>query len=157
MKKKIIIIAVVVLLLAGGGVAAFLLLGADDSSPAAGAAVAEAGEVEQPQEIDADPIYLGLDPTFVVNFDQGGSIRYMQLSLQIMAYEQDVLDKVAANMPAVRNSLILLFSGQDYEYLNTLEGKESLRELVLGSINEVVKFKDGLSVKEVFFTSFVMQ
>ena len=74
-----------------------------------------------------------------------------------MAYDQAVLDKVAANIPAVRNNLIMLFSGEDYDYLTTLEGKENLRQEVLGSINQVVRFKGKSGVKEVFFTGFVMQ
>lgn len=154
--KKIILIVITVLVLAGAGVAAYVLLGSDSPDSAAGTDGAENGqaqEVEQEQE----PIYMPLDPAFVVNFEHNGGIRYLQLSLQIMAYDQPVLDKVAANIPAVRNNLIMLFSGQDYDYLTTLEGKESLRQEVLNSINKVVRFKGKSGVKEVFFTGFVMQ
>ena len=155
--KKIIIIAVVVLLLAGGGVAAYMLLGKDSSKQAVEGAGTVADQAEQPQEVEVDPIYLALDPAFVVNFENNGSLRYLQLSLQVMAYDQAVLDKVAANTPAVRNELIMLFSGQDYDQLNTLEGKEGLRKSVLDSINRVVKLKGDGVVQDVFFTGFVMQ
>ena len=110
--KKIILIVITVLVLAGAGVAAYVLLGSDSPDSAAGTDGAENGqaqEVEQEQE----PIYMPLDPAFVVNFEHNGGIRYLQLSLQIMAYDQPVLDKVAANIPAVRNNLIMLFSGHD--------------------------------------------
>ncbi|MEH6616229.1 MAG: flagellar basal body-associated FliL family protein [Porticoccus sp.] len=153
--KKIIMI-VVALLLVGGGAAAFFLMGGESDQPAAedGAEIANTKQSEEPDEA---PIYLALDPAFVVNFEHNGSIRYLQLSLQIMSYEQAAIDKVFTNMPAVRNSLIMLFSGQDYDYLNTVEGKENLRKEVLTSIHQVVRLKNNLKVNDVFFTGFVMQ
>jgi len=153
--KKIIIIVVALLVLGGGGAAAFFMLG--DDGAAADAAGADGAAAAAPVEEEKDPIYLGLDPAFVANFEHNGSIRYLQLTLQIMSYDQGVIDKVSANMPAVRNNLILLFSSQDYDALATVEGKEGLREQVLVSINDVVKLTDDPKVNEVFFTGFVMQ
>lgn len=154
--KKIIIIVAVVVLLVGGGAAAYFMLIKDSSEPvldADGKPIEQAAPVEE----EKDPIYLGLDPAFVVNYERNGSIRYLQLSLQVMSYEQPAIDKVSANMPAVRNALILLLSAQDYEALATLEGKEGLRLEVLDSVNEVVRLKGDAKVNEVFFTAFVMQ
>ncbi|MEZ5529444.1 MAG: flagellar basal body-associated FliL family protein [Porticoccaceae bacterium] len=153
-KMLIIIIAVVVLLAGGGGAAYFFLAGGEEESAGESAAVVAEAAVE---EEEREAIYLPLDPAFVVNFEHNGSIRYLQLSLQVMSYEQAVLDKVQANMPAVRNTLILLFSGQNFDELNTLEGKEALRLKVKDAIQEVVHFKKGQTLDDVFFTGFVMQ
>ncbi len=155
-KILIIIIAVLLLLIIGGG-AAYFLMGGDDATAVAGQGsdveAAPAAEVAE----ELEPIYLPLDPAFVVNFEHNGSIRYLQLSLQVMSYDQGVVDKIEANMPAVRNSLILLFSGQDYAALNTLEGKEGLRLKVKEAIHKVVRLKGDKKVDDVFFTGFVMQ
>jgi flagellar FliL protein len=151
--KKIIIIVVVLVLLGGGG-AAFFLLNGSDPAPAAGT---ESEQVEVQVEEVSDPIYLPLDPAFVVNFEHNGGIRYLQLSLQVMSFDQAVVEKVEANMPAVRNNLILLFSGQDYDSLTTVEGKEKLREDVRESINQLVHLTGSSKVNDVFFTGFVMQ
>jgi flagellar FliL protein len=151
--KKIIIIVVVVLVLAGGGVAGFMLMGDGET----GTNDATGASVEVIKEPERDPIYLPLSPAFVVNFDHKGSIRYLQLTLQIMSYHQEVVDKVDANMPAVRNNLIMLFSGQDYDVLNTSEGKENLRKEVLTSIEEVLRLEGEMTVSDVYFTGFVMQ
>ena len=154
MKKIVILVLVVGLLLVIGGGAAFFMLGDSGKS----------GSDEQVDKVvdlqvdeDREPIYLPLDPAFVVNFEHKGTIRYLQLSLQVMAYDQRVVDKIQANMPAVRNSLILLFSGQDYDALNTLEGKEQLRKTVRQSIHDVIRLKGEQKVDDVFFTGFVMQ
>ena len=154
--KKIIIIVVVVLLLAGGGVAAFMFMGGEEAAVETDGDGAVAA-VEQAAELELDPIYLPLSPAFVVNFEHNGSIRYLQLTLQVMSYHQEIVDKVEANMPAVRNKLIMLFSGQDYDALNTVEGKENLRVEVLKAIDEVLRLKGEKVVNEVYFTGFVMQ
>ncbi len=151
--KKIIIIIVVLVLLGGGGAAFFLLKGGDPE-PVAGTDT-EQGEVA-PEQL-SDPIYLPLSPAFVVNFEHKGGIRYLQLSLQVMSFDEAAVEKVEANMPAVRNNLILLFSGQDYDFLTTIEGKEKLREEVRDSINKLINLAGNSKVNEVFFTGFVMQ
>jgi len=156
MKK--IIIAVVSLLLVAIAAGAFFLLGGNDPGTAeATAQSAGSGQAQEAPEREEDPLYLALSPAFVVNFEHDGGVRYLQIELQAMSYEQEVLDKVAANMPAVRNKLILLFSSQDYETLNTLEGKETLRRQALDSINELLRLDDEHSVEELFFTGFVVQ
>ncbi|MFT4518760.1 MAG: flagellar FliL protein [Halioglobus sp.] len=155
MNKKIII-GVVVLLLAGGGAGAFFMLQEPESSTG-DEATAESAEAGAPVEPDEAPIYLPLSPAFLLNFEHSGGMRYLQLTLQAMSYDQAAVDKVQANMPAVRNNLILLFSTQDYDVLNTVEGKENLRKEVTDSINQVVRLSGESMVNDVFFTSFVVQ
>ena len=153
--KKWIFIVVGVLLLAGGGGAAYFMLGSDSGPEAA--AGGEAASAEAPAEVEEDPIYLALSPGFIVNFEDAGTTRYLQVELQVMSYDQAVIDKVEANIPAVRNDLILLLSDQDYQLLNTVEGKEGLRKQVLESINKAIRAKGTAQVNDVFFTGFVMQ
>ena len=152
--KKIIIIVVAVLVLVGGGAGAFFFLSGDDAPPAAEGAEGAAEAVAEPL---ADPIYLSLNPAFLVNFDHNGTIRYLQLELQVMARDQDIIDKVEANMPAVRNKVILLLSGQNYDAVSTLEGKENLRQEVLAAVNEAVGLAEGNALEEAFFSNFVIQ
>ena len=156
MKKWILIVLVLVLLLAGAG-AAYFMLGSDTRPEATAGEEAAQVESEAEAEPQEDPIYLALSPVFIVNFEHEGTTRYLQIDLQVMSYDQPTIDKVEANMPAVRNDLILLFSAQDYNFLNTVEGKESLRKQVLESINTAIRAKGKSSVNDVFFTGFVMQ
>lgn len=151
--KKVIIIGVAVLVLAGGGAAGFFLMKSDAPEP--GAEGVEGAEVVA--EPEKDPVYRPMSPAFVINFKNNGTINYLQLSLQVMAYEQEVIDKVDVNDPAIRNQLIMLFSGQDYDALGTLEGKEKLRADARVAVNEVLKMEPENGVQDVFFTAFVMQ
>lgn len=149
--NKMVIIGAAVVLLAGGGAAAFFLMPGDE--PVAG----EEGAEVVAEEVVADPIYRPLSPNFVINFKRNGTINYLQLSLQVMARDQEVIDKVELNDPAIRNKLIMLFSAQDYDALGTQEGKEALRAEAKIAVNEVIGLEPESGVEEVFFTGFVMQ
>jgi len=151
--KKIIII-VVALLVVGGGAAGFFLMGGDSSEPSAEEA-ADTEQVEEEQE--KDPIYHELVKDFVVTFEDAGGIRYLQVSLQVMSFDQTAIDRVDANMPAVRNSLIMLIGGQNYEDLKTNEGKEKLRTEILSSVQEAARLKAEQALEDVLFTGFVLQ
>ena len=152
--KKIIII-VVALLLVGGGAAAFFLMGGDSSDTMTDEANAETEQVVEEEE--KDPIYHELVKDFVVTFEGEDGIRYLQLSLQVMSYQQEAIDRVDANMPAVRNSLIMLIGSQNYEDLKTNEGKEALRKAILDSVQQVARLKANQTLEDVLFTGFVLQ
>lgn len=97
------------------------------------------GAVEEAHaEPEVPPSYLPLDPPFVVNFTHRGTLRYLQVSLEVSYKDPALLAKVTERMPEIRNDLILLFSGQDYEQLSTLEGKEHLRGAIMSAINHVI-------------------
>lgn len=148
-KKLIIIGAIVVLALAGGG-AAFMMGGGEEP--------AEAGEAVAPV-VAAEPIYIPLDPAFVVNFqDKNQKTKFLKAELNVVTYNEDVPEAVMKHMPAIRNNLILLFSRQLYEDLLPHEGKEVLRAEALAQVQAVIeKQVSGGGVEDLFFTSFVMQ
>jgi flagellar FliL protein len=149
-KKLIIIIAVVVLLALGGGGAAFMLSGGDDA--------AVPGDEAAPA-VAADPIYIPLDPAFVVNFqDKNQKTKFLKAELNVVTYNEDVPEAVMKHMPVIRNNLILLFSRQLYEDLLPHEGKEVLRAEALAEVQSVIeKQVTGSGIEDLFFTSFVMQ
>lgn len=107
------------------------------------------------------PHYLTLDPPFIVNFVHRGSLRYLQLSLDLMYNDASVIGRIEQQMPEVRNDLILLFSSQDFETLSTLEGKEKLRADVLLAVNKAIDVDPAnpgpAAGGEVYITNFVMQ
>jgi flagellar protein FliL len=143
----IIIGAAVALLAVVGGVIWWLHGSA--SHPAAAPKAAPAGP----------PVYLALDPPFVVNFDSGESVRFLQITVQLMSRDPATIELLKANDPVVRNDLLLLFGNQKYAVLSTREGKESLRTQALESVRRVIGGAGGHPerVEAVYFTSFVMQ
>jgi len=105
-----------------------------------------------------EPIYLALDPPFVVNFQSDTAARFLQVGVQLMAHDQKALDAAKASEPAVRNALVMLFSSQDAKTLISREGKEKLRGDSLDEIRKIVAERTkGATIDAVYFTSFVMQ
>ena len=61
-------------------------------------------------------------------------------------------------MPALRNQLVMLFSSQEFDQLNTSLGLEMLKQKVTATVQELAMREVGEPVVEqVLFTNFVMQ
>lgn len=151
--KKVILIAVGVLLLSGVGVGAMLFL--KENPPAENEA---ADEVIEKLPKVADPIYQGLDPDFVVAFQNPKTVRFIKLSIEVMARDDDVIEDVKLHMPAIRDRIIILLSSKDEGSLLDTDGKEQLRKEVLVAVQAVLKANTGEpGVEAIYFTNFVMQ
>jgi flagellar protein FliL len=151
-KKKWLIIGIIsVLVLAGGGVGAWLAFG---QNPTHGKKAAE-----QPKEPLAPPLYVALDPPFVVNFDGDQVVRFLQITVQVMTRDPATVEVMKANDPVVRNDLLMLFGNQKYEVVSQRAGKEKLRSDALEAVRHVVQNAGGKPdhIEQVYFTSFVMQ
>lgn len=164
-KVKIIIIAlVVVLLMAGsiGGTLYFLGGSSSDEMVAEDDAVENDGKKKKSKSSkDSNSkvvTYYAFDPAFVVNFEDKGVIRFLQITLSAMTYDATVPDSLKQHDPVIRNNLVLLYSSQSYSDLTSREGKEKLRADTLSEIQSILKkYTDDKGIEEVFFTSFVIQ
>lgn len=102
--------------------------------------------------------YFAFDAPFVVNFEDQASLRFLQIGLELMVKNPETIEALKDNMPVIKNTLILLFSSQDYQSISTREGKERIRAQTLSEIQKILKEKTGdPGVEAVYFTSFVMQ
>jgi flagellar FliL protein len=138
-----------VLVLAGGGAGAWYFLGQ-------GGKPTEAKNEHKPE---GPPLYVALDPPFVVNFEASQMVRFLQITVQLMSRDPEMVEIIKANDPVIRNDLLLLFGNQSYEMISTREGKEMLRMQALESVRKIIKSAGGKPerVEAVYFTSFVMQ
>jgi flagellar FliL protein len=162
-KVKIIIIVLVVLAMMGASIGGtlYFLGGADEEMAAeegdgngedkAKMKVAKDGEA-------AKVIYHSFEPPFVVNFEDKGVIRFLQIGLSVMTRDETVIDSLKQHDPVIRNNLVLLFSSQTFKDLSSREGKEKLRVETLKEIQSILKkYTDDKGIEEAFFTSFVIQ
>ncbi|MBD8881920.1 flagellar basal body-associated FliL family protein [Rhodanobacter sp. 7MK24] len=141
--KRLMVIgaAVVVLALAGGG----YFWQAQKSAHA-------------PVEAPKVDLYMPLDPAFVVNFKDGDSLRYLQVSVTLMSYDQKALDAAKDANPVVRDALVSLFSNQEYSIISSADGRRKLQEQALAAVQKIVKERTGKpGIDALYFTSFVMQ
>lgn len=107
---------------------------------------------------NAPAIYYPLSPAFVVNFQHKGRTRFLQVDLTILLRNEKILPLLDTHMPLIRNQLVLLLSSQEFETLQTAEGKESLRQQALARIQDVLRGEMVRpDIEQVLYTSFVMQ
>lgn len=137
---------------------------------------AEGGESkssEAAKTVDAPPIYLPLKPNFTVNYDVNGRQRFLQAEIALMYRDAAVAKILEEHMPSIRNSLVMILSNQNFDELQTSEGKEKLRTAALEAVQEIVTTeveaaashaKDkkeahptDANVEQLLFTQFVMQ
>ena len=136
---------------AGGGV--FFMTAKKGDDKHASEAGHEASEHKQPAT------YLKFDPPFVVNFENRGAMRFLQVSVEVMTRDPATAELIRLHDPKLRNDLLMLLGGQTYETISTREGKEKLRAEALQVVHDVITAEGGKpeGVEQLYFTSFVMQ
>lgn len=149
--KKMIIIVSVVILLAGAGAVAFFLLKGDSKK-------AEKVAQDSPEDIAVEKIYYDMGKSFIINFPEDSSIRVAQISVTFMVADEETVEALKKHEPMIRNNILMMINARGADNLKTREGKEQLRTAMLNEVTAILKKMAGNSqVKEVFFTSFVMQ
>ena len=110
------------------------------------------------EEVKGPPIYLALDPPLVVSFEDQNAIRFLQVTVEVMARDEKAIQAVTANMPVIRNNLLMLMGGRTLTDLITREGKEQLRADSLAEVKDIlVKLDSEATIEDLYFTSFVVQ
>ena len=102
-------------------------------------------------------VYFAIDPPLVVNFEDGSAVRFLQITMEVMAHDPKAIESVQKNIPLIRNNLLLLMSNRNYQALMSREGKEKLRAEALAELRAVQKKEGGPDVDDLLFTSFVVQ
>jgi flagellar FliL protein len=102
-------------------------------------------------------VYYAIDPPLVVNFEDGSVVRFLQITMEVMAHDQKTIDSVQKSIPLIRNNLLLLMSNRNYQSMMSREGKEKLRQEALTEVRAVQKKTGGPDVDDLLFTSFVVQ
>ena len=157
MVKKLMLGGVAIALLGIGivaGPAVMNMISASDDDEVAGEEVEEdSGQSSKPA------LYVNLHPPLVVNIkDSVGEVHFMQITMEVMARDQELLNSVREHAAVVRNNLILLYGTTRYEDVGTREGKEKLLADGLAEIKLIMLDKVGDdSVEALYFTSLIVQ
>lgn len=107
---------------------------------------------------NARTTYIPLAPPFVVNYGGPGRLKYLKAEMSVRVDDLESANSVRHHMPLIRNNLVMLFSRQSEEEVNTQEGKERLRQTALKEINDLITAEDGKSgVVEVYFNNLIIQ
>jgi flagellar FliL protein len=104
------------------------------------------------------PLYLAFDPPLVVSFQDQASMRFLQVTVEVMGRSEETIVAVKTHMPVIRNNLLMLFGGKSLSDLANRDGKEQLRQDALKEVQRILKENTGKAgVEDLYFTSFVVQ
>lgn len=121
-----------------------------------------ADEEEEPVEGEeevvapASAIYIPLKPQFVVNFGGAGKLKYLKTNVTLRLGHSDAANSVRHHMPFIRNNLVMLFTSQTNETLESQDGREAMRVTALSEVRDVLEREDGLErelIIDVLFNS----
>jgi len=113
-------------------------------------------------ESKGPPLYLPMDPPLVASIEDKGSIRFLQVTIELMSRDEHVVANLKTHMPVIRNNLLMLLGGQAIPALTNREEKEKLRQQALAEVQKIMKDNPGEEehpgkVEDLYFTSFVVQ
>lgn len=147
-KKLLIIGAAALALLIGAGGAWFYM-----TSTGAGASAAA-----KPKEVPAvPPVFLALE-AFTVNLQAEEMQQFLQVGMTLQVANDAQVELIKANMPQVRNRLLLLLSSKKPAEILSVEGKKKLSADIVEQVRQPFTAKGpNPDVTDVFFTSFVVQ
>jgi flagellar FliL protein len=86
-----------------------------------------------------------------------GATRHLQLTVQLVGHEEKYMKSVENDVPAIRNGLLIFFNQQEFEVVNTYEGRETLRRKTLQRVNEIIGASGEDRVADVYFTAYITQ
>jgi flagellar basal body-associated protein FliL len=85
-------------------------------------------------------------------------VKLVKLTLSFSAADEATIALLKKNEPMLINNLLMLISAQNTDGLKTHEGKIALRNAIFDDVTEMLeKMSPEAEIKEVFFTSFIMQ
>ncbi len=124
---------------------AFLLLAVSQTGFASEGGGGEEGGVE----------YLPLE-SILVNLE--GKRHYLRADIQLLVDNKEDADKIKAHMPAIRHTLIMLFSGRDPVRISAVAEREKLRQEAFEQVTQSLeKFGAEHGLQDLFFTDFMVQ
>lgn len=161
-KKMIMIIAIAVLVIGAGAGGGYFYMTKKASSSSHAESKGKGSEEHQQEaeheEVAEPDVYYNLPSPLIVDFPAGGSAKVIKISLTMLLKGEGSVSALKKHEPMIRNNLLMAISSVGAEKVKTTEGKQELRALMLTEIGKVLEKMAGKNtVKEIYFTEFVMQ
>lgn len=94
---------------------------------------------------------------FTVNIGSPQGMRYLQVEMMFETGSPEAAHEISTLRPRVQHALILLLSSKETTTLLTRDGKHDLMEEIAETVNHIIEGNHKTGVKEVLFTSFIIQ
>lgn len=113
----------------------------------------------QAQDEGPGELYIPLAEPLVVNYGGPGRLKYLRAEMSIRIGKRSDASVIRHHMPLIRHTLVMLFSRQEEQDVNTQQGREQLRQLALDEINQLFAREEGRNdiARDLLFNNFVVQ
>jgi flagellar protein FliL len=125
----------------GHGAAATPAAGGHGAAPAAGGAAGPAANI------------FPLEP-FIVNIYDGQELRYLKVKVELEMVGPAIKPEIEGRLAPIRDSILILLSAKTLQDVQDVQGKNTLKDEILGAINKNIP--PG-KIAKVYFTDFVVQ
>ncbi|MDX1801155.1 MAG: flagellar basal body-associated FliL family protein [Marinobacter sp.] len=149
--KRIIVIAVLAIIAIGLAVAGTLWFLDGGENPDAATAEQAAEPAFQPSQ------YFVIDKPLLATLQSEGRQRYVQVFIALEADSEAPLAAAKTHLPLIRSRLLGVLSGQSFEKLQTVEGRDALIDNMLATVNKTLEGEGAPPVMHVLFRNFVLQ
>lgn len=120
---------------------------------------ATASAQRTPESEQNSELYIPLAQPLVVNYGGPGRLKYLRSEIVIHIGRSQDASVIRHHMPLIRHTMVMLFSRQSEEEVNTQRGREQLRQLALDEINDLLAQEEGRDdiAQDLLFSTFVVQ
>jgi flagellar FliL protein len=102
--------------------------------------------------------FFAIDTPFVVNLAGKDTLTYLQVNVQLKLKKPEYRAQLQSQMPAIQHTMMMLLSDQTIKSINSVQGKQALRETALKSLQELCqKLIGNPAIDDIYFTGFVIQ
>ncbi|MBI1421858.1 MAG: hypothetical protein GC149_00240 [Gammaproteobacteria bacterium] len=104
-------------------------------------------------------LYFPIEKPFVVNLaGSADHLTYLQVNVQLKLKKADLKTPLQAQLPAIEHTMVMLLSDQTVNDIKSVQGKQTLREAALKSLQTLCQNLIGdPAIDDVYFTGFIIQ
>lgn len=103
-----------------------------------------------PEQKQVGPIYETEE--FTVNLS-GSVNHYVKARFALETDHKKTLEELEEKLPLLQDAIIMVLSGQTFEILGTVQGKEDLKDVLIEALNS---FLDNGTVTKVYYKTFII-
>ena len=103
--------------------------------------------------------YIEMKPSFVLTYGPPSpKLAYAKVDISLRVDSRAAEEAVEHHMPALRNTIVMLFSQQTDDIMSNQQGREKLRNDALAALQKQMEEEVGQpTVGDLLFTNFVVQ
>lgn len=116
-------------------------------------------EDEEGAEEEVQSTYIHIKPSFVTNVvGRNGRLHFIKADIALRVRGTETAEAVTHHDPLLKNRLVMLLSGQDFEMVASQEGRNDLRVTALEEISMALEEEEAANdIVDVLFTNFLIE